>query len=338
MEGALGEDLGKMGYAMMRYSRSEIVCVIDSNHAGKRVGDAITKEASYVRPDALDIPVVGSVAEALDFQPDTLILGIAPLGGLIPNEWFPALDEAAGAGLLIVNGLHDLLVPRYGDRAWDVRVEPSGLGTGTGAAAKLPCKRVLMIGTDMAVGKMTAGLEMQKVALEMGIPCEFVATGQIGIVITGSGVPLDAVRVDYASGAIEREMLRAYERLTNPQGMIIIEGQGALVHPGSSANLPLLRGSCPTHLILCTKAGTSTLRRYTDIVIPPLLAYAKLYEDLAEACGSFPRPKTVGVAVNSMLVGADEGKRACERIEAETGWPAVDVLVQGAERLLNALG
>ncbi len=337
MEGALGEDIGKMGYGVMRYSRNPFVCVIDSRHAGKQVGDVLSLEGTYVRPEALRIPVVGSVSEALALGPEAMILGIAPLGGLIPEAWYPGLDEAAAAGLLIVNGLHDQLAPRYGDRAWDVRVEPSGLATGTGATAKLACRRVLMIGTDMAVGKMTAGLEMQQAALAQGTSCEFVATGQIGIVITGSGVPLDAVRVDYASGAIEREMLAAHKRLQGDQGIIIVEGQGALIHPGSSANLPLLRGSCPTHLILCHKAGAKSLRRYPEIAIPSLHAYARLYEDLAEACGTFPRPKTVAVAVNSMLVGAEEGQRACEAIEAETGWPAVDVLIQGPDRLVKAL-
>jgi len=292
MEGALGVDIGKMGYAVMRYSQNEIVCVIDSAHGGKRVGETLTLERDYVQAKSHALPVVASVQEAISLGADTLILGIAPLGGLIPEAWYPALDEAASAGMVIVNGLHDLLGPRYGDKAWDVRLEPKGLSTGTGAAAKLPCQRVLMIGTDMAVGKMTAGLETQQAALAKGIPCEFVATGQIGIVITGSGVPLDAIRVDFASGAIEREMIAAHERLIHSRGgksgIVIVEGQGALIHPGSSANLPLLRGSCPTHLILCHKAGAKGLRRYSDIATPPLRGYAKLYEDLAEACGTFP--------------------------------------------------
>lgn len=337
MEGALGEDLGKMGHAILRYAAHEVRSIVDSRHAGKRAGEALLLEREYVDPLGLQVPVVASVEEAVTLGCDTLVLGIAPMGGLIPPEWYPALDAAVASGMTIVNGLHDLLGPRYGDRAWDVRLEPKGLATGTGAASRLAAKRVLMIGTDMAVGKMTAGLEIQREAKRRGLACEFVATGQIGIVITGRGVPLDAVRIDYASGAVEREVLAAAERLSDPDGIIIIEGQGALIHPGSSANLPLLRGACPTHLVLCTKAGAQALRRYPEIEVPPLANYARLYEDLAEACGTFPRPKTVAAAVNSMLVGAGEGRRASELISRETGWPACDPLVDGAGPLLDAI-
>jgi uncharacterized NAD-dependent epimerase/dehydratase family protein len=269
-------------------------------------------------------------------------------------EWYPTLDEAAASGFLLVNGLHDQLAPRYGtENVWDIRVEPEGLAPGHGEARHLPCRRLLMIGTDMAVGKMTAGLEIWKLARERGVPAEFVATGQIGITVTGSGVPLDAVRVDFSTGAIEREVLRAFDRLTtsppNPppqdeplgeggsDGLIIVEGQGALIHPGSTATLPLLRGSCPTHLILCHRAAMTTLRRQTDIKIPPLREYAKLYEDLAEACGTFPRPKTVALAIHTGGMTDDEASSFVEKFEAETGWPTADPLRHGPEKLLDAL-
>ena len=35
----------------------------------------------------------------------------------------------------------------------------------------------------------------------------FIATGQIGITITGDGIPLDAFKVDHACGAVERKVL-----------------------------------------------------------------------------------------------------------------------------------
>ena len=189
-----------------------------------------------------------------------------------------------------------------------------------------------MIGTDMAVGKMTAGLEILRAAREANMRAEFVATGQIGITVTGRGVPLDAVRVDFAANAVEREVIACAEA-----ELVIVEGQGALIHPGSTANLPLLRGSCPTHLILCHRAGQSTLQRLPEIVIPPLGAYCKLYEDLAEACGTFPRPRTAAVALNTGHLDDDAARSACEAIEAELGVPCADPLRGGASRLLMAL-
>ena len=329
MEGALGQDAGKMGYGILRYSPNAVSCVIDTEHAGRSLQSVISSPR--------ECPIVGSVEEAVALGAEVFVLGIAPPGGLIPQSWYDTIDLAVSSGLSVVNGLHDLLAPRYremqaGQWVWDVRVEPPGLQPGTGQARHLGNRRVLMIGTDMAVGKMTAGLEIYRAAKERGVAAEFVATGQIGITVTGAGVPLDAVRLDFASGSIESEVMRVKDA-----DLIIVEGQGALIHPGSSANLPLLRGSCPTHLILCHRAGQETLRRIPEVPIPDLLRYTELYEDLAEACGSFPRPKTVAIALNTAHLSDEEAEIWRERIQKETGLPTADPVRHGPERLLDAL-
>jgi len=336
MEGAVLGIGGKMGIGVLRYSPNPIVCVVDSETAGRDIVDL----TGVPRP----APIVSSIRDALDLGAEVLVLGIAPPGGLIPAPWLPVIDEAVAGGLSIVNGLHDLLSPRYPQVSadlsaqqfiWDIRIEPKGLKPGTGAAAGLSCQRVLLIGTDMNVGKMTAGLEIARVAKERGVRTEFVATGQIGITVTGAGVPLDAIRVDFASGSIEGEVLAAANRGAE---LIVVEGQGALIHPGSTANLPLLRGSCPTHLILCHRAGQTTLSSFPEIAIPPLDQYIALYESLASACGTFPRPKTVGVALNTFHVKHDEEAfTACESIERELGLPCVDPIRHGPDCLVDAL-
>jgi uncharacterized NAD-dependent epimerase/dehydratase family protein len=329
MEGALQADPGKMGFGILRYSPNPIACVIDSAFAGK--------DAAEVTKIPRSAPVVAGVAEAVNLGAEVFVLGIAPPGGLIPEAWYPVIEEAIVAGMSIVNGLHDLLKPRYpnllpGQWIWDIRVEPEGIGTAHGDARHLENKRVLLIGTDMAIGKMTAGLEMWRVARERGIKAEFVATGQIGITITGSGVPLDAVRVDFASGAVEKEVLRH-----RGADLVLVEGQGALIHPASTANLPLLRGTMPTHLVLCHRAGLQTLKREPWVTIPPLLPYAKLYEDLAEACGAFRRPKTAAVALDTRACTCEEAKEAIRKTEEETGLPTTDPVRFGPEKLLDAV-
>jgi uncharacterized NAD-dependent epimerase/dehydratase family protein len=329
MEGALDADAGKMGFGVLRYSPNPIACVIDSRHEGK--------DCREVTGIARSVPVVATLDQAKSLGAEAMLLGIAPPGGLIPPEWMPVIDEAVGKGLSVVNGLHDLLGPRYpnlppGQWIWDVRVEPAGLSTSTGEAMKLPNRRVLMIGTDMAIGKMTAGLEVWTLARERGIRAEFIATGQIGITITGSGVPLDAVRVDFASGAIEREVLRVRDA-----ELVIVEGQGALIHPASSANLPLLRGSMPTHLILCHRAGLRALKRAPWVQIPPLRDYIRLYEDLSEACGVFPRAKTAAVALDTRGFGQAEAREEMAKIAQETGLPVTDPVRFGVGVLLDAL-
>lgn len=330
MEGAVGEITGKMGYGMLRYSPNPIACIVDSVTAG---GDIVALVNS---PRAC--PIVATIEEADRLGAKALALGIAPPGGAIPPEWYVALDDAVARGMSLINGLHERLSLRYttlrpGQEIYDVRAEPPGLEIGTARARHLKNKRVLMIGTDMAIGKMTAGLEIVRAAKSRGVKAEFVATGQIGIVVSGRGVPLDGIRLDFASGAIEREVMAFADA-----DLIIVEGQGALIHPASSANLPLLRGPCPTHLILCHRANQTTLKRIPDIAIPPLKDYIKLYEDLAEACGTFPRPKTVAVSLNTGHMDCDDSARlACEMVSDETGLPCTDPVRFGAGALVDAL-
>jgi uncharacterized NAD-dependent epimerase/dehydratase family protein len=329
MEGNLTGPYAKMGLGVLRYSPNPIVAVIDSSFAGRS-----TDEFGVPR----SVPILSSVTDAVSLGASALILGIAPPGGLIPEAWYVDIDAAVASGLSVVNGLHDLLTPRYRDLAegqfiWDIRVEPEGLTTASARAAELSCRRLLLVGTDMAVGKMTAGLEIYAGANARGIRTSFVATGQIGITITGAGIPLDAIRVDFASGAVEREVLRYAD-----SELIVIEGQGSLVHPASTATLPLLRGSCPTHLVLCVRAGQTSLRTHECIAIPPLGDLIRLYETLASTLGTFPAPRTIGVAVNTAHLSADEAAEACAELSAEVGLPAVDPIRDGVEALLDALG
>jgi uncharacterized NAD-dependent epimerase/dehydratase family protein len=330
MEGAIGEFTGKLGYGVLRYSPNEVACVLDSRFAGKRLQE--------VTDSPRDCTVHSTIDEAIAAGANVLVLGIAPPGGLIPSSWWPVIDEAVAKGMSVVNGLHDLLGPRYSNLKsdqwiWDIRIEPEGLAPATGSARTLPANRLLMVGTDMGIGKMTAGLEILTSARAKGIRTEFVATGQIGILLLGSGVPLDAVRVDFAGGSIEREMMRYPEA-----ELIIVEGQGSLLHPGSTATLPLIRGSMATHLILCHKAGMTHLQRVPEISIPPLLDLIRLYEDLGESCGTFPRPQTVAVALNTSGMASDsEATAACASISEETGLPCSDPVRFGGGLFVESL-
>ncbi len=330
MEGSLTQPFGKMGFGLLRYSPNPIACVVDSEQAGR--------DAAEVTRIPRRCPVVGTVAEAAARGAEVFVLGIAPPGGRVPAAWYAAIDQAVAAGMSIVNGLHDRLAPRYpalrpGQWVWDVRVEPEDLGVGTGAAAGLRNRRAVLVGTDMAIGKMSVGLELHREALRRGMRSAFVATGQIGIVISGGGVALDAVRLDYATGAIEREVLRhaAAE-------IVFVEGQGSILHPASTATLPLLRGAMPTHLVLCHRAGQRNLWRIPAVPIPPLGEVARLYEDVGAAAGAFARPRVAAIGLNTFHLESDGDAVSAERaVEAETGLPCADVVRHGAARLLDAL-
>lgn len=330
LEGSTTRPEAKMALGVLRFAPNPVLCAVDSRAAGRRMAE--------FHDLPRDCPVVGTLEEAWAAGARVLVLGTAPSGGRIPAEDYLHLDRAVELGFSLVNGLHDRLAPRYpaldgGQWIWDIRVEPEGIGVAEGRAARLPNRRVVMVGTDMAIGKMTAGIQLVRAATARGVRAEFLATGQIGIVVTGGGVPLDAVKVDYACGAIESAMLaRAGAEL------IVVEGQGAINHPGSTSTLPLLRGACPTDLVLCHRAGQTHLNKLRGIAIPPLGELIRLYEEVAAAAGAFPRPRTIGIALNTAHLDAAGAAEAAAALARETGRLVVDPVRQGAESLFEALG
>ena len=334
MHGVLNRSDGKMGFGLLRYSAAPVTVVIDRTCAGRTVAE--------VTDIAVSVPIVASVHEALQYAPDVLVPAIAPTGGVLPVEWRPDIMTALENGLSVVNGLHapladDLefvrLAQRPGQFLWDIRQEPPNLPNGSGQARHLSAKRVLFVGTDMANGKMTAALEMDRAARKRGLRSRFLATGQIGIAIAGEGVPLDAVRVDFASGAIEQMVMR----YGNDHDILFIEGQGSLLHPGSTATLPLLRGAMPTHLILTHRAGQTHLSRLEEISIPPLRSVVRLYEQIAAATPEFPPARVCGIALNTASLSEAEAQQTIAATQQESGLPVTDVIRYGADILMSAL-
>lgn len=333
--GLTGVVNGKTGLSLLRYSEAEIVVVIDEENAGRSL-----REITGL-PLVKDIPIVATTHEALRFQPDVLAIGVAFSGGKLPEAWLGAVREAVRHGVCIQNGLHTRLnedpvirsLLRPSQWVWDMRQEPPDLPVGTGAARQLSCKRVLFVGTDMNVGKMTAALELNRAAHQRGIRSKFIATGQTGMMIVGDGVALDGVRVDYASGAIEQQMM-----LFGPDHEILfVEGQGSLINPASTATLPLIRGSQPTHLILVHKAGMTHLKRFPHVKVPPLSEVVKLNEAVASAAGAFAPARVTGIALNGWGFSDQAIEAEIRNIEKETGLPCCDVVRSGGGKLLDTI-
>ena len=275
---------GKMGFGLMRYGVASTVVVIDRSQAG---GDL-----NRLTGIPCDAPIVATVDEALAFTPDILVPAIAPGGGILPEDWTEDIISALSNGMSVVNGLHKPMAsdPLYTDHLqqnrfiWDIRQEPPGLLNGLGMARDMPCKRILFVGTDMACGKMTTALELHKAALNAGIRSKFAATGQIGIAIAGEGIPLDAVRIDFATGAVEQLVMK----LGANADIVFIEGQGSLLNPASTATLALMRGACPTGMILVHRYGQQTINRADWARIPPLQQVIALNETVCCAAGALP--------------------------------------------------
>ncbi|NJL91691.1 MAG: DUF1611 domain-containing protein [Coleofasciculaceae cyanobacterium SM2_1_6] len=330
LHGGIKGDRGKTGLSLLRYSPCQTVVVVDRDAVGESLAE-LTGIKTGVNSQA---PIVESVAAALAYQPDILVIGIAPSGGAFPEAWQPELKEAIAGGLSLVNGLHTPLAQdpelaallQPGQWIWDVRREPENLAIGRGQAQYLSCRRILTVGTDMAIGKMSTSLELHKTAQSRGLKSKFLATGQAGIMIAGTGIALDAVRVDFAAGAVEQLVLQEGAG----QDVIMIEGQGSLLHPGSTATLPLLRGSQATDMILVHRWGQERIKDHPDFMIPPLPEVIKLYETVAMGA------KVKAIALNTALLDELTALEVIAYTQAATGLPCTDAVRFGADILLDA--
>jgi uncharacterized NAD-dependent epimerase/dehydratase family protein len=323
-EGWFANRHAKTAHGLIRYGRDEIVAVIDSTLAGKRVLDVMPELER-------DAPIAGSLYETLELSPTSILVGLAPAGGRLPEEWMDALRAAADAGLEIVSGLHQRLAPELpGARVWDVREPPKDIPLFSGEGYMVEPKVVLTVGTDTAIGKMTATLEIERVAKEAGIRSEFVATGQTGIVIAGWGICVDAVISDFIAGASEQLVLEAARR--GPD-LILVEGQGSLGHPAySGVTLGLLHGSCPDCLVLCVAPPDEEV--FAGVPRPAVSRAARLYEEVAALVKPAP---VVAVSVNTRGLD-DAGAAAFVAVVAdETGLPAADPFRGSAAPILDAV-
>jgi D-glutamate N-acetyltransferase len=337
-EGAFGPLSAKTAMGVLRYGSDPVVVVIDSATAGKMADEVIGQPGGV----GAGVPVVASVEAALEHEPDTLLIGIAPIGGRLPEAWRPGILRALEAKLDVISGLHHFLgddpelsaaAKASGARIWDVRRPSVELAQRirTGAAHRPGSHTVYFCGSDCDVGKMTVAFEVTREAQKRGLSAGFAATGQTGIMISGEGIPVDRFISDFVAGGVEALTLD----FTNRYDWAFIEGQGSLTHPAYSAvTLGLLHGCAPDLLILCHQAGRKAIYGYPDTPIPPLPTVRKIYEDAA----AWLKPATtVAVALNTYGMSDEEARAAIAATEAETGLPVTDPVRYGAGPLVDAL-
>ena len=323
-EGWFANRHAKTAHGLVAYGKDEVIAVIDSTLAGHRVLDVMPN----LRRDA---PIVGTLGEALEMSPTSILVGLAPAGGELPEGWMETLGEAADAGLEIVSGLHQRLAPELpGARVWDVREPPEDVPLFSGEGFRVEPKVALTVGTNSAIGKMTATLEIERAAREAGLSTGFVATGQTGIVIEGWGICVDAVVSDFVAGASEQLVLAAAR---NEPDLILVEGQGSLGHPAySGVTLGLLHGSCPDCLILCTDASEEGV--FAGVPSPDVVRIARLYEEVAALVKPAP---VVAVSINMKGLDEEAAENFMNRLAKETSLPVADPVRGSAEPILEAV-
>lgn len=277
-------------------------------------------------------------AEAKAAGVATMIWGVAGVGGTIPDEWVATLFEAVDAGLDICAGTHSSLsdVPGLADAAKtkgvtliDVRSPPPDLPVGGGA--KRTGKRLLTMGTDCVVGKKFTALSIAKEMDDRGWNCDFRATGQTGIMISGGGIPIDAVVSDFVSGAAE-----VLSPENDADHWDVIEGQGGLFHPGYSAvTLGLLHGSQPDAFVVCHEAGREYVEGFPECL---LRSIPKLIEHTI-VCGSVTNAgiRCAGVSINTSKLQENEREKHLHEISELTGLPCVDPIATGVDPIVDFL-
>ncbi|HEX2189827.1 MAG TPA: DUF1611 domain-containing protein [Longimicrobiaceae bacterium] len=323
----------KTGNAILRYRPGEAVAVIDSSRAGSTAQEVL----GYGGP----VPVVASLDEALRYAPDTLLIGVNTEGGRLEEAWRPLLLRALREGLDVVSGLHVRLQEdeqlhrealHGGRRLVDLRFTPRERQVpfrGVWRERTVPV--VLSVGSDANLGKMTTLLDVHHALVDAGIRSTFVATGQTGILIEGRGVSVDALTADFLAGTIEAEVEDAIAG-TDPD-VVLVEGQGALVHPMySGITLALLHGTAPDAMVFVHRPPRR-MNRY-NVRIPPVRDMIRLYEQMAALIRPAP---VIGIGINELGMDDETYLRETERIEAETGLPTVATTRVGAQRLADAV-
>jgi uncharacterized NAD-dependent epimerase/dehydratase family protein len=342
-EGQLARATAKTAIGVLRYAPYPVVAVVDSTRSG-------TDTAAHIGVGK-GVPVVATVDEALALGAEALLIGTAAAGGRIADTYRPHLARALERGLTVWNGLHERVLSdpalaaaarRGNATVRELREPPADLPIGGHRQRRAGAVVVLTVGTDAAVGKMTASLEIVGALRRLGKRAAFVATGQTGIAIAGEGIAVDAVVADFIAGAAEQMVCEAAETAD----YVIVEGQGSLTHPGfSGVTLGLLHGAGPDLMVLCHDASRGTVKGFEREGLPvhSLNECVAIYEEAASwrRPPGYPRATVVAVAVNTSAY-RDDGAAGAEVRDAEmrTKLPAADPVREGhpgAERLAQAI-
>ncbi len=316
---------GKTMRGVVRYRPHPVAAILDSERAGERYED---------------IPIVGTVAEALPYGPTAALVGVAVAGGRLGPAWRALVRRCIDAGLDVEAGMHEFLADdpelaalarERGVELRDVRRPPADLSVPSGANLAHGAAAVLTVGSDCAVGKKTVAVELDRAARARGLRSVFVPTGQTGIMIAGWGIAVDAVVSDFLAGAAERLVVEGAGR----GDLLFVEGQGSIVHPQfSGVTLGLYHGAAPHALVLVHRAGATEIEGVPGHAIPPLPELVDLYERLALPA----RPARVAaIALNTGRLDEDAAGKAVAAVAEETGLPTDDPVRFGSDGLLGAV-
>lgn len=322
----------KTADGILRYASYPIVGLIDGIANEKTAGEVLGQYLKGSR--SFDLPIFTNLKEArAKTRADVLILGSAPEGGELPEAWLADIKEALALGMHIISGLHyalksnaELKKIAEANHAviWDVRtdVDCSQIPLGSSQAYHIKKPIVLTVGTDAAIGKMTAAYELLKTARKRGVNAGFIPTGQTAVMIEGWGITVDALPADFMAGAVEKMVLEK----AGEYDALFVEGQGSLFHPAfSNTAISLLHGAVPTHLVLVHRPSRKHSIGSKLVPLPSVKEAIRIYEEIQ--LPSYRNAKVIGVALNTSGLTDTEKEDIQLQMTRETGLPAGDMVL-----------
>lgn len=335
-DGMLHETDAKTAHGLIRGTeRYQILAVIDSVHAGKDAGTVLDGKHR-------NIPVLESVEAAIQQFPqiDYCIIGIATVGGVLPEHFIPILKNCIRQRISLVNGLHEYLSSKpelvelareFGVTLTDVRKPKTRqeLHFWDGSIYSVTCPVIAVIGTDCALGKRTTCRLVRQAGEAAGLHAQMIYTGQTGWLQGGTyGFIFDSTLNDFISGELEHAIVSCY-RETDPD-FILIEGQSALRNPS---------GPCGAELLVSGNA------RHVILVHAPKRQW---YEHLP-AWGTIPDPASeialirhygatvIALAINTEGCSWEEARTFKQQFEQELGIPVLLPLEEGVDAVIPVI-
>jgi uncharacterized NAD-dependent epimerase/dehydratase family protein len=340
-EGGFGTMPGKTAAGLVRHSlRFKILGIVDSSTAGRDAGEVLDNRENGM-PIFKDVK---AALAALPEKPDFMIIGVATIGGLLPDNFRPLVRDALEGGVSMLSGLHEwladdeefkALAAENGVTIVDIRKEPPlrKLHKYRNLVGKLDVIRIPVLGTDAASGKRTTAIVLAKELNARGVKTAFVATGQTGL-MQGSkyGIPLDAIRGDYVVGELENAIVTAYNE--EKPDVIVIEGQGALSHPAYvTGSRAIVNASQPNAVVLQHAPGRK-FRSYTDT--GPGFPNGTIEREM-ELIDVLAGCEVIAITLNPENLTRAQVEEKIREYEATYGVPSADVLVDGAGKIADSI-
>ena len=320
----------KTGNMLIRYRTDEVVALLDRTKSGMTAND----ELGY----GGNIPVLDNFDACIDLEPDTLVIGNASQGGFISDDYRAEVIKAIEFGCDIISGMHHFinddvefvqLAEKHNVSLFDLRRPPDPPNFPKGSWHKRKIPVLLIVGTDCDTGKMTTAWEVSERLKSRGRKVEFIGTGQTGILLSGAGVPIDAVKADFMSGEIEHLI----DKVSEDTELIIVEGQGALTNQYyAGVTLGLLHGAMPDYMLM-----THDPARDLDVTDYPMATMRLVMDMHLDLMSNFKKSKFIGINLLTFKLSDEDAKKEIDKVKEEYSMATTDLIRYGSNELIETI-